>query len=373
MSPPAIGRTALVHHWLVRRRGGEKCLESFSRLLPGSDLFTLVHDEQACPAPPEVARVITSKLQRRTAPRHFRAWLPRFPKLYGELDLSGYDLVLTSDASVAKTVQVPEGVPHLCYCYSPVRYAFDMREVYLKQSVPGPLRPVARVLLDRIAEADRQASRRVTRFIAISRHVARRIERAYERDAEIVYPPADTEYYQPGPVREEDPRRPYLVLGEAVAYKRFDLAVEACRELDRDLIVAGRGPHMERLKSLAGPRTRFVLEPDDETVRDLYRRCRALLFPGEEDFGIVPVEAMACGRPVIALGLGGAAETVVDGETGVLYSDPDLPGLINAITRFEVEENSFAESNAVQRAGMFSVHAHESAMRRVLEDFRDPL
>ena len=388
-NPQTIGRTALVHHWLVRRRGGEKCLESFSRLLPGADLFTLVHDQQACPAPPEVARVITSRLQRKAAaPRHFRAWLPRFPTYFGEFDLSGYDLVLTSDASVAKTVRVPPGVPHLCYCYSPVRYAFDMREVYLKQSVPGPLRPVARVLLDHIAEADRQASRHVTRFIAISRHVAGRIERAYERESDIVYPPVDTGFFQPGPARESgstdggQSTRPYLLLGEAVAYKRFDLAVEACRDLDRDLIVAGRGPHMARLKELAGPRTRFVIEPDDETVRDLYRGCRALLFPGEEDFGIVPVEAMACGRPVIALGVGGAAETVIDGETGVLYggSDggptrprPELgSALIDAIQRFESEENSFLQSNAVRRAGMFSVSAHERAMRRILDNHRDP-
>ncbi len=394
-------RVALVHHWLVRRRGGEKCLEVLSRLLPGADLYTLVHDERACPAPPEVARVVTSRLQDVPgARRWFRAWLPRFPSYYGALDLSGHDLVVTSDASVAKTVRVPDGVPHVCYCYSPVRYAFDLREVYLRESVPGPLRPLARRVLDRLADADREAAQRVTRFVAISEHVRERIARCYEREADVVYPPADTAWFAPaadaeerarderllaevpggsahapaadGPAAPDDPAaRPYLLLGEAVAYKRFDLGVLACRALDRELVVAGRGPHFDRLRRLAGPRTRFVPDPDDDTVRALYRSCRALLFPGEEDFGLVPVEAMACGRPVVAYGVGGAAETVVDGETGILYGDDSEDGLINALRRFETWERSFASSNAVRRAGIFSVQTHEGAMRTILATARD--
>lgn len=369
-------RVALVHHWLVRRRGGEKCLDSLARLFPGADLFTLMHDPVACPAPAGIGRVITSRLQDTPgAKRWFRAWLPRFPHYYGELDLSGYDLVVTSDASVAKTVRVPEGVPHVCYCYSPVRYAFDLREVYLRESVPGPLRPLARRLLDRLADADREAAQRVTRFIAISEHVAERISRCYERPSEVIYPPVDVEFFR---LADDEPgaadlppsvERPYLLLGEAVAYKRFDLGVIACRELGRDLVVAGRGPHYDRLRRLAGPRTRFVPEPDDETVRSLYRSCRALLFPGEEDFGIVPVEAMACGRPVIALNVGGATETVVDASTGILYDDDSAEGLINALRRFESWEDAFNSSNAVMRAGMFSVQAHERAMERTLATY----
>jgi glycosyltransferase involved in cell wall biosynthesis len=369
-------RVALVHHWLVRRRGGEKCLDSLARLLPGADLFTLIHDPDACPAPSGIGRVITSRLQNRPgAKRWFRAWLPRFPRLYGELDLSGYDLVVTSDASVAKTVRVPEGVPHVCYCYSPVRYAFDLREVYLRESVPGPLRPLARHVLDRLADADREAASRVTAFVAISNHVADRIARCYERPSEVVYPPVDVRFFRPAEVdatvepATTDATRPYLLLGEAVAYKRFDLGVLACRALDRDLVVAGRGPHFDKLRRLAGPRTRFVPEPDDETVRNLYRNCRALLFPGEEDFGIVPVEAMACGRPVIALNVGGATETVVDASTGILYDDDSVDGLINALRRFESWEDSYLTTNAVTRAGMFSVHAHERAMKRILATF----
>lgn len=366
-------RVALVHHWLVRRRGGEKCLDSLARLFPGADLLTLVHDPKNCPAPAEVHRVITSALQNRPgAKRWFRAWMPRFPHFYGSLDLSSYDLVVTSDASVAKTVAVPEGIPHICYCYSPVRYAFDMREVYLRESVPGPLRPLARHLLNRLADADRKAAQRVTAFIAISQHVAQRITRCYDRPSEVVYPPVDVDFFQPA---NEDPdpsqlsSRPYLLLGEAVAYKRFDLGVRACRALGRDLIVAGSGPHYDRLRRLAGPRTRFVTNPDDKTVRELYRSCRALIFPGEEDFGIVPVEAMACGRPVIARNAGGVTETVVDGSTGILYDDHSEEGLIHAIRRFEASEGAFKSMDAVARASLFSVGAHERAMGRILSAY----
>ncbi len=361
---------------MVRRRGGEKCLDAFARLLPGADLFTLVHDPEACPAPPGIGRIVTSPLQRRPgAKRWFRAWLPRFPQHYRALDLSGYGLVLTSDASVAKTVRVPEGVPHICYCYSPVRYAFDLRDVYLRESVPGPLRPLARQVLNRLAAADREAAQKVTAFIAISEHVADRIRRCYGRESQVIYPPVDVEFFHPADAASSSTSAspsataPYLLLGEAVAYKRFDLAVRACRDLDRELIVAGGGPHFERLRRIAGPRTRFISKPDDLQVRELYRGCRALLFPGEEDFGLVPVEAMACGRPVIAYGVGGAAETVVHEKTGIVYHGDGVLDLTQAIETFEAWEHKFERSNAVSRAGMFSQGAHERAMRRVLATF----
>ncbi len=371
---PAGTRVALVHHWLVRRRGGERVLEALSRALPGADLFTLVHDPERCPAPREVARVITSRLGRIPFGRQtFRAWLPLFPKLYGELDLSGHDLVVSSDASVAKAVTVPEGVPHLCYCYSPVRYAWDLREVYLERGVPAPLRPLARGVLEGLRKADAEAAGRVDRFVAISAHVADRIRRAYGRDCSIVAPPVDIAFFTPGEEHPDGPTRagedrPYLLLGEAVPYKRFDLAVEACRRLDRPLVVAGGGPEFRRLAGLAGPRTRFVRDPTDEQVREFYRSCRALLFPGEEDFGLVPVEAMACGRPVVAFGLGGAAETVIDGETGVLYGGEGAEGLITGIERFEREQASLRASACVRRAANYGPAAFQAGLRRALAE-----
>ena len=368
--PPGT-RVALVHHWLVRRRGGERVLEAMSRALPGADLFTLVHDPKRCPAPAEVARVVTSRLGRIPFGRKtFRAWLPLFPRLYAELDLSGHDLVVSSDASVAKAVTVPDGVPHLCYCYSPVRYAWDLRDVYLERGVPAPLRPLARGVLEGLRKADAEAAGRVDAFVAISAHVADRIRRAYGRDCAIVAPPVDIEFFTPGKTSVETDvspaERPYLLLGEAVPYKRFDLAVEACRRLDRPLIVAGGGPEFARLRKTAGPRTRFIPDPSDEQVRELYRGCRVLLFPGEEDFGLVPVEAMACGRPVVAYGVGGAAETVLPGRTGVLYEQAGVDGLLEGMEQFEQSEGAFDPSACVRRAADYGPAAFHAGLATAL-------
>lgn len=378
---PTGRRVALVHHWLVRRRGGERVLDSLAHLLPGADLFTLVHDSKRCPAPEGVAGVTTSAMQHLPfASRGFRALLPLLPRFYAAMDLSGHDLVVSSDAALAKTVRVPDGAKHLCYCYSPPRWAWDLEQTYLEQRVPAPARPAARRLLENVRKVDRKAADRVTRFVAISRHVAQRIERCYERESEIVHPPVDTAFFTPGddastaanrdagkeiaPVASfpDGSPRPYLLLGEAVAYKRFDLAVDACRDLGRPLVVAGSGPMFAALRRRAGPQTHFVPDPDDEQVRELYRGCRALLFPGEEDFGLVPVEAMACGRPVIALGVGGATETVVDGETGCLYTEQTAEALAEAVKRFESVERTLASDACIERAGTFATDRFEREM-----------
>ncbi|MCB9898727.1 MAG: glycosyltransferase [Planctomycetes bacterium] len=394
-------KIALVHHWLVSRRGGERCLEAMLRVAPGSDVFTLVHDPRAWPVPDTAGRIVTSGLQRWPGGvRFFRALLPLLPRFYGALDLSGHDLVLSSDAALAKTVRVPEGVPHVCYCYSPIRYAWDLRETYLEQAVPRPLRPLARRMLDGVQRSDLAAARRVDLFVAISRHVAERIRRCYGRDAEVIHPPVDTVFYTPGApddgldARAETPadgesreaaaasdllrdlaarepsERPYLMVGEVVPYKRFVDGVVACAALDRALIVAGGGSGFARLRRLAGPRTRFVMRPDDVTLRALYRGARALLYPGEEDFGIVPVEALACGCPVIAYGVGGAAETVRDGRDGVLYAEPGAPALGRAIHRFESMDAGIERSHLHSRACTFSAEVHERSMVALIERVR---
>jgi len=359
-------RVALVHHWALRRRGGEKALEALARLLPGAALFTLLHDPRGYRPPPEVGAVHASRLRHLPgASRWFRALLPLFPWLYAGLDLSGHDVVVTSDASVAKTVRVPEGAVHVCYCYSPVRYAWDLREVYLA-SLPAPLRPPARAALAWVRRADARGAARVDAFLAISEHVAARIERCYGRPSRIVHPPVDVAYFTPGGP-PPGPDAPYLLFGEAVPYKRFDVAVDACRRLDRPLVVAGGGPGFARLADRAGPRARFVRRPSDEQARTLYRGCRALLFPGEEDFGIVPVEAQACGRPVVALGVGGATETVVDGVTGVLYEGAGSDALVAAMLRFEEIEGGLSPGDAVAQARRFGEERFAEAMRRALD------
>ncbi|MGQ0553215.1 MAG: glycosyltransferase [Planctomycetota bacterium] len=365
-------RVAIVHHWMVARRGGERTLEALARLLPGAALFTLVHDPLRCPAPSGLQAPRTTALQWLPGGRRFfRLALPLLPTFYRQLDLAGHGFVLSSDAALAKTVRVPAGARHICYCYSPPRWAHDLRELYLQQSVPALLRPLARALLVRTADVDRRAADQVTEFLAISQHVAARIERCYGRKAEVVYPPVDTEFFRPAtPVPGAE--RPYLLLGEAVPYKRFDLAVEACRRLQRPLIVAGSGQGHAALRRRAGPLTRFVREPDDTQVRALYRGCRALLFPGEEDFGLVPLEAMACGRPVVGLRRGGLGESVLDGHTGVLYDEPSVDALVAALQRFEAMEAQFLTAACVARAAEFSTAHFLERMRAVLARYSPP-
>jgi len=403
-------RVALVHHWLVGQRGGERVLARLAERFPGAELFTLLHDADAAPAPPRIARVRTSALQGVPgAGRVFRVLLPLLPALYARLPLHGVDLVVSSDASVAKCVRVPDGVPHVCYCYSPPRYAHDLRELYLAESVPAALRPLARRLLRGVAARDREAAQRVTQFVAISNTVAARIRRAYDRDAVVIPPPVDTEFFTPAEARDDASHahddvarrvladlgagaesaaagdtRPYLLAGAAVPYKRFEVAVDACRELDRALVVAGGGPRFDALRRRAGPRTRFVASPSDAELRALYRGCRALLFPGEEDFGLVPVEAMACGAPVIAWGVGGAAETVRHGETGVLYdvpatnASPDastptpaphaahVHALSDAIRTFERAAHDFTPAACRRRAEHFATSRFSAALDTLL-------
>ncbi|MHC5209411.1 MAG: glycosyltransferase [Planctomycetota bacterium] len=368
---------ALVHHWLVRRRGGERVLAAVAEAFPGADLYTLVHDPHAVPLPRGIASLTVSPMQRVPGARRARRLLAPFhPRAYRALDLSGHDLVLSCDAALAKTVRVPPGVPHVCLCFSPPRWAWDLSELYLQAQVPAPLRPLARRLLAGVRRADAAAAARVTAFVAISRHVAERIARCYGREAVVVHPPVDTHAFQPGP---PDPafaaadERPYLLLGESVPYKRFEAGVLACRALDRPLIVAGDGPGTRDLRRLAGPRTRFVRDPDDATVRALYRSCRALLFPGEEDFGLVPLEAMACGRPVVALRRGGAKETVQDGLTGVLYEAARTDGLSDEVSalqagirRFESQEQAFDADDCVARAREFSTQRFRDGLTAVV-------
>ena len=368
-------RPAIVHHWLVARRGGEKVLDALLELLPAAEVYTLVHDREACPLPRRAVHVPAyARLPGMT--RAFRAALPWHGRAFASFDLSGHDLLVSSDAALAKSARSGPGVPHLCYCYSPPRWAHDLRETYLA-SLAAPLRPAARALLTRVADEDRKAADGVTQFVAISKHVAARIARCYGRAAEVVPPPVDTAFFTPvgaggqavieaelGPLAsgvaalaQRAGRRPYLALGHAVPYKRFDLAVAACRELGRPLVVAGDGPLFARLARGAGPDTLFVRRPTDVQVRALYRGAAALLFPGEEDFGLVPVEAMAGGTPVIARACGGATETVVDGVTGCLYDEEDgraAHSLAQAIVRFESLAASLDPRAAVESAARFS-------------------
>jgi glycosyltransferase involved in cell wall biosynthesis len=341
-------RVAIVHDWLTGLRGGEKCLEVVCAAFPDATLHTLIHREGAVGPTIGGMAIRTSPLQKVPGVfRHYRHLLPVMPLAARSWRVGEVDLVLSLSHCVAKAVRVPPGVPHVCYCFTPMRYAWDGRAAYLEGWTGRPLRRrVVGAVLDRLRAWDRGTAARVSHFVAISRTVRGRIARCYGRDAAIIEPPVDTSFYTPdGGPRGGD----YLCVSALVPYKRIDQAVEACRRTGRSLVVIGSGPDRERLERLAGPTVRFLGWQPDEVIRDHLRRCRALLFPGEEDFGIVPIEALACGSPVIALNRGGAAETI-DNAVGRVYDAPTADGLVGALDAWEAAGGPHDGAEARRRA-----------------------
>jgi len=349
-------RVALVHDWLVGMRGGERCLEVFCELYPDADVFTLVHAPGSVSPVIEGHRIVTSFVQRLPgAATRYPYYLPVLPAAVRRFDLRGYDLVISSSHCVAKGAWAPSEALHVCYCFTPMRYVWDMYGEYF-----GPRAPLAaRALMPPVAAAlrrwDRAASAGVDDFIAISRHVADRIRRCYGREAAVIHPPVDVRRFEPG----DGDGGFYLVVSALVPYKRIDLAILAARRLGRRLVVVGAGPEERRLRALAGDAdVEFLGWRDDATVADLYRRCRALLFPGLEDFGIVPLEAMASGRPVIAFGAGGVLDTVVppgaeEPPTGIFFHEQTIEALVAAIRRYEDEADRFDPKALRARAELF--------------------
>jgi glycosyltransferase involved in cell wall biosynthesis len=359
-------RVALVHDWLTGMRGGEKVLEVLCELFPDADLFTLFHLPGAVSPAIERRRIVTSFVQHLPmAARYYRRYLPLFPAAIERFDLSPYNLVISSSHCVAKSVITPADVRHLCYCHSPMRYAWDQFDAYFGPARVGAVasRWVYRPLLSTLARWDARTGERPNRFLSNSQYVAGRIGRYYNRDSTIVYPPVDTVFYHPASA----PRAShFLVVSALVPYKRIDLAIAACRRVGAPLRIVGDGPDRQRLEAEAGGQVTFLGHLTDAEIREEYRTARAVLLPGEEDFGIVPVEAQACGTPVVALGRGGALETVVDGETGVLFAEPTVDHLAAALER--VSTAVFAVDLVRQHAEGFSRDRHVAAMRQAIDE-----
>lgn len=322
-------KVALVHDWLNGMRGGERALEVLCELYPQAEIFTLLAEPKKVSETIRSHTLHTSFIQRLPGARKFyRHYLPLFPAAIEQFDLRGFDLVISSSHCVAKGVLTPPGVPHLCYCFTPMRYAWEQYHEYFPAERLGWFsKRVIPFLMSRLRLWDAATANRVDAFMAISRHVARRINKYYRREAEVVYPPVESGRFAIAPALEPY----YLVVSALVPYKRIDRAVLACNQLGVPLVVVGDGPEQARLKRLAGPQVRFVSGATDQQLTEYYSRCQALLFPGEEDFGITPLEAMASGRPVVALGKGGVTETVVDGETGVFFHQATPGSLAEAI------------------------------------------
>jgi glycosyltransferase involved in cell wall biosynthesis len=338
-------KVVLVHDWLTGLRGGERVLDELAGLFPGAELFTLIQVPGATTPRIESLRITASPLSRLPgAARHYRKLLPLFPFAIERLRLPPCDLVLSTSHAFAKSVRPPPGAVHLCYCFTPMRYVWDQADAYLGR---GPRRLVAAPLVAWLRRFDLRTSGRdrVHRIVAISRTVAERVRRNWGREAEVVFPPVAVERFR---VRSGPPDDFYLLVGGFVPYKREDLALRAFAALGKPLLVVGDGPTRSRLERQAPANARFLGRRSDEEVADLYARCRALVYPQDEDFGIVPVEAQAAGRPVIAFGRGGASETVVPlggGDprppTGVWFDAQTPEALADAVRRFEREESGF--------------------------------
>jgi len=348
-------RLAIVHDWLTGMRGGERCLEVVCELFPDAPIFTLLHVPGRVSPTIEGRHIVTSFIQRLpAAATHYRHYLPLFPAAIARLDLRGYDLVLSMSHCAAKAVSAPAGALHLSYCFSPMRYVWDLYDDYFGARARLPTRLLMRPVAAALRRWDRDTSG-VHDFAAISRHIAGRIRRVYDRSAEVIYPPVDVARFEAAAAPDDF----YLVVSALVPYKRVDVAIEAAARLGRRLVIVGTGPEMRRLKAGAGPTVEFLGWRSDEEVAELYARCRAVLFPSVEDFGIVPLEAAAAGRPTIALGRGGARETMVslgegpEAPTAVFFAEQTVDALAAAMTRFEREAERFDPKALRARAELF--------------------
>ncbi|MFN3928351.1 MAG: glycosyltransferase [Thermoflexus sp.] len=325
-------RVALVHDWLNQIGGAEAVLEALVETFPGAPIYTSIYARDRMPAHYRRWEIHTTWLDAMPfIHRYHQLYLPLYPFAFDGLNLSEYDVVISNKSGFCHGVITGTSTAHLCYCLTPTRYVWAYEEYIAREGLPGPIRRLLRPLITVLRMWDRMAADRVDVFIAISREVARRIRKFYRRPSILLHPPVDVERFQPSS-RTEDY---FLIVSRLIPYKRIDLAIEAFNRLKLPLVIVGDGRDRKRLEQMAGPTIRFLGRVPAEQLPDLYARCRAFVFPGVEDFGIAPVEAMAAGRPVIAFAAGGALDTVIEGVTGVFFREPVPESLAEAVHRFE--------------------------------------
>ncbi len=374
----SLPRVALVHEYLIKQGGSENVVQAIWDLFPQASLFTSLYSATTMPEWWHDRSIQTSFLQPWAeqlgilGPNYqtpLKLILPWMPMAYESFDLTGYDWVISSSHAYAKGVLTGSQTLHISYIHSPTRYLWEMTETYLRSNATGIRRwihtgeeQISRWLIHQLRQWDVQAAQRPDLLIANSHYIRRRIEKFYRRSAVVIYPPVDVEHFQP----VSDPAMDYdLVASRLVPYKRVDLAIEAYNQLKRRLIVVGEGPELARLKQLAGSTIEFLPHQSPTDLQHLFAHCRALIFPWIEDFGLIPVEVQACGRPVIALNAGGTKETVIHAKTGILFNAPTPSGLIEALNQFEVVE--WDPTVIRQHALQFGISRFQSSLQDLLK------
>lgn len=360
-------KVAIVHDYLTQAGGAERVAATLHRLFPEALLYTSVYDPKSTLAYFDTVTVATSFLQRwpLSSQRMHKFALPLYPTAFEHFDLSAYDLVVSSSSSFAKGVITPPHTCHVCYCHTPARFAWRQHE-YLSQSRRGRVMSLLlRNMLGRLRSWDIESAQRPDYYVANSYNVAQRIRKYYRRDvAAVIPPPIDTQRYAPAPPHEVGSH--FLVVSRLVGYKRVDLAVEACSRLELPLRIVGAGPDLAGLKRIAGPTIEFLGRLSDAEVAREFARCRALIFAGEEDFGMTPLECMASGRPVVAFAAGGALETVTDGESGILFHTQTAASLAAALV--SLSGAMFAPERLQEHAARFGLSIFQDRMTRFIEE-----
>jgi len=325
-------KLAIVHDYLNQFGGAERVVIALHEAFPEAPIFTSIYDRDRMPSEFRAMDIKTSFMQHLPGVmKKYKAYLPLYPLAFSKMDLRGFDVILSSSSAFAKGVKKDRDALHVCYCYNPMRFVWRYDDYIKEEPLPQALKIILRWYLRRLKMWDVRTSASVDYFISISMAVARRILECWGRDSTVIYPPVEAKKFNiSGSVEDY-----YLIVSRLKPYKRIEMAVEAFNQMGKPLKIIGGGDFEKKLKSLAGDSIEFLGRVDDEELARYYSRCRALIFPGEEDFGIVPVEAMASGRPVIAYGRAGALETVLDGKTGIFFNEPKPDSIAEAVKKFE--------------------------------------
>ena len=344
-------KVAIVHEWLSVYGGSERVVEVLHELFPEAPIYTLVYDEDNMPERFKNYDIRTTFVQKLPfAKKKYPNYLPLMPRAFEELDLTEYDLVITSSSSCCKGVITRSDALNICYCYTPIRYVWEFYYGYTKD-MRGLKKWFISHVIHRIRMWDRLAADRVDYFVAISNYIQGRIHKYYRRESQVIFPPVNTHLYQLAPEKKNF----YLIVSRLVTYKRVDLAIEAFNKLGLPLVIIGGGPEEKKLKAMAKENVTFLGRLSDEEIAGYYAESKAFIFPGEEDFGITPVEAQASGTPVIAYGRGGALDTVREGKTGVLFKEQTVESLCEAINQFETQGVEYSPQEIKAYSEAFSV------------------